>query len=73
MNNFNSGLQSNSSSHNCPFCDAFHKTLEVKGNLRTIADIEHFTKLWEIVTGSRPARAKDYCKVLKYYIFGKKY
>lgn len=62
------GLQSNSSTHTCPWCDVNVKEMEIKGSFRTIKSITENTNLWQ-QSGGNITKAKDFSKrfCLKYF------
>ncbi|XP_030748106.1 uncharacterized protein LOC115876459 [Sitophilus oryzae] len=53
------GLQSNSSTHTCPWCDVNVKEMEIKGSFRTIKSITENTNLWQ-QSGGNITKAKDF-------------
>lgn len=57
------GLQANSSSHPCPWCDVFFKDLEGKGQMRTIHNISEQNILWQKNTDGKLDKVKHFSKL----------
>ncbi|XP_030760851.1 uncharacterized protein LOC115885956 [Sitophilus oryzae] len=53
------GVQSNSPTHTCPWCDVNGKEMEIKGSFRTIKSITENTNLWQ-QSGGNITKAKDF-------------